>query len=192
MSGHHSGRRSDYANKDQMHGARASGLAGIHAGCTSCLLVNAPVILGPARSPEHCRSSFSTTLLMLTISTAGHIKRTRRTVQKSTSFSSLSFHDMPLIVFSHPKHVPDRGERHLAQEHWPPDGRTHSAEARRAETLKVEKIRHIVASQKDVCSWSWGGMCQTTLPRVFQTDRKVHISVGIDSQDAAGQNKAGI
>ncbi len=26
--------------------------------------------------------------------------------------------------------------------------------------------------------------------RVFQTDRKVHISIGIDSQDAAGQNKA--
>ncbi|CAK9025267.1 3-hydroxy-3-methylglutaryl-coenzyme A reductase (HMG-CoA reductase) [Durusdinium trenchii] len=30
---------------------------------------------------------------------------------------------------------------------------------------------------------------ERTRLRVFQTDRKVHISVGIDSQDAAGQNK---
>mmetsp|Transcript_18140 Transcript_18140/g.30651 ORF Transcript_18140/g.30651 Transcript_18140/m.30651 type:complete len:423 (+) Transcript_18140:81-1349(+) len=30
---------------------------------------------------------------------------------------------------------------------------------------------------------------ERTRIRVFQTDRKVHISIGIDSQDAAGQNK---
>mmetsp|Transcript_31063 Transcript_31063/g.74098 ORF Transcript_31063/g.74098 Transcript_31063/m.74098 type:complete len:426 (+) Transcript_31063:67-1344(+) len=30
---------------------------------------------------------------------------------------------------------------------------------------------------------------ERTRLRVFQTDRKVHVSVGIDSQDAAGQNK---
>ena len=33
-------------------------------------------------------------------------------------------------------------------------------------------------------------MSMRSLGRIFQTDRKVHISVGIDSQDAAGQNKA--
>jgi len=31
--------------------------------------------------------------------------------------------------------------------------------------------------------------CTVTHVRVFQTDRKVHVSIGIDSQDAAGQNK---
>jgi len=30
--------------------------------------------------------------------------------------------------------------------------------------------------------------CMVTSLRVIQTDRKVHLSIGIDSDDAAGQN----
>eukprot|EP00428_Durinskia_dybowskii_P018102 CAMPEP_0170227580 /NCGR_PEP_ID=MMETSP0116_2-20130129/13504_1 /TAXON_ID=400756 /ORGANISM="Durinskia baltica, Strain CSIRO CS-38" /LENGTH=255 /DNA_ID=CAMNT_0010478311 /DNA_START=59 /DNA_END=823 /DNA_ORIENTATION=+ len=33
------------------------------------------------------------------------------------------------------------------------------------------------------------GHCEVTFLRIFQTDRKVHISIGIDSDNAAGQNK---
>ncbi|CAJ1394632.1 unnamed protein product, partial [Effrenium voratum] len=46
------------------------------------------------------------------------------------------------------------------------------------------------AAVKDTLHKNIGHLTEEhTRLRVFQTDRKVHISVGIDSQDAAGQNK---